>query len=78
MDLSLSQTVILGLFTILSLASACSIARYPRNAYAGVFLGMLVGVVLLIVTSGIVGFVGHIIPFGQIDLWLANLLNYIS
>ncbi|NTF10357.1 hypothetical protein G6L37_23980 [Agrobacterium rubi] len=78
MDLSLSQTALQALFTILSLASACSIARYPRNANAGVLLGVLVSVVLLIVTSGIVGFIAHIIPFGQIDFWLANLLNYIS
>ncbi|WP_246749554.1 hypothetical protein [Agrobacterium rosae] len=74
----MSQTAKLALFTILTLASACSIARYPRNANAGVLLGVLVGVMLLIVTSGIVGFIGHIIPFGQIDLWLENLLNYIS
>jgi hypothetical protein len=29
---------------------------------------------LIIITSTLVGFLGNVLPFGQIDFWLSNLL----
>ncbi|MBN7809047.1 hypothetical protein RMS29_014840 [Agrobacterium rosae] len=75
---SISENALLLCFTVLSLALACSIARHPRKASAGILLGVLVGVALIIVTSAVVGLIANIIPFGQIDFWLVSLFSHIS
>jgi hypothetical protein len=69
----ISQNALLLFLTIGSFALACWIARYPRKAAAGVPLGVAAGVTMLLVASGAVGFIGHVLPFGQLDFWLAQL-----
>ena len=64
-------------FTILSLALSCLLARYPRKASVGIALGVFLGLVLINITSGLVAFLGYALPFGQIDFWLANLVQSI-
>ncbi len=73
MTSSISQTILLLLATIFSLTLTCLVARYPRSAVAGISLGALVGVVLLIISSGLVSFIGYVIPLGQIDFWIGDL-----
>jgi hypothetical protein len=75
MNSSISQVALVVLFQILSIAVACAVARYPRKATTGLSLGVVVGVVLLFVTSGVAGFIGNILPLGQIDFWLASLFS---
>ena len=49
----------------------------PRRPAVGISLGVPVGFLLLIATSRILGFTGYVIPYGQIDFWLAELFNRI-
>ncbi|CUX11558.1 conserved hypothetical protein [Agrobacterium deltaense Zutra 3/1] len=38
-------------------------------------LGVLLGVFLTNLAAGIVAFLGNLLPFGQIDFWLASSLT---
>ena len=73
-DTSFTASALLGLFTVLSLVLSCWLARYPRKTGAGIALGVLVGAFLITLTSGLVAFLGNVVPFGQIDFWLAHSL----
>lgn len=77
MSMSLTQSAVLLLLTILSLAVSSRVARYPQRTFAGVALGVITGLVLIIAMSYVVGFLGYVLPFGQIDFWLASWVNSI-
>jgi uncharacterized membrane protein len=60
-------------FTIVSLGLACWLARRPKKTSAGIILGALLGLALMSIASALVGFLGNVLPFGQIDFWLSSL-----
>jgi len=72
--ISITESTLLALFTIVSLSLACWLARRPAKTSVGITLGVLLGLALIIITSTLVGFLGNVLPFGQIDFWLSNLL----
>ncbi|WP_337268767.1 hypothetical protein [Oryzifoliimicrobium ureilyticus] len=66
----------LGLiFGILSLGCACSLARYPSRPLVGVALGTALGLVLINLSAAIIAFLSYVVPFGQIDFWLASFIT---
>ncbi|QCM00906.1 hypothetical protein CFBP6624_12670 [Agrobacterium tumefaciens] len=71
---SFTESALLVLLTILSLALSCWLARYPRKTSVGITLGVVLGVFLTNLAAGIVAFLGNVLPFGQIDFWLASSL----
>ncbi|GEM_PF-5656657 len=71
---SFTESALLVLLTILSLALSCWLARYPRKTSVGITLGVVLGVFLTNLAAGIVAFLGDVLPFGQIDFWLASCL----
>jgi len=71
---SFTESALLVLLTILSLALSCWLARYPRKTSVGITLGVVLGVFLTNLAAGIVAFLGDVLPFGQIDFWLASSL----
>lgn len=75
MNPSLSQSVLLLALSIPVLGLSCWAARYPKKAVPGIGLGVLVGVVLLNVTSFLVGFLSYVLSFGQVDFWLGSFLQ---
>ena len=72
---SFTEPALLVLLAILSLALSCWLARYPRKTSVGVTLGVVLGVFLTNLAVGIVAFLGNVLPFGQIDFWLASSLT---
>ena len=74
MNPSLSQSALLLALSIPALGLSCWAARYPKKTILGIGLGVLVGVALLNATSFLVGFLGYVLPFRQLDFWLASLL----
>ena len=75
MNPSFSQSVLLLALSIPSLGLSCWAARYPKKTIVGIGLGVVVGLVLLNVATFLVGFLSYVLPFGQLDFWLANLLQ---
>ncbi len=71
---SFTESALLVLLTILSLVLSCWLARYPRKTSVGITLGVVLGVFLTNLAAGIVAFLGNVLPFGQIDFWLASSL----
>ncbi|NSX91868.1 hypothetical protein [Agrobacterium tumefaciens] len=76
-NVSFTETALSIFFAVLSLALSCWLARYPSKTGTGVTLGVLLGVFLINVTAGLVAFLGYVLPFGQIDFWLASSLAQI-
>ncbi|MBP2509313.1 lipopolysaccharide export LptBFGC system permease protein LptF [Agrobacterium tumefaciens] len=74
---SFTEPALLVLLAILSLALSCWLARYPRKTSVGITLGVVLGVFLTNLAAGMVAFLGSVIPFGQIDFWLAGSLTEI-
>ncbi|CAN7399719.1 hypothetical protein EXN32_04770 [Agrobacterium tumefaciens] len=74
---SFTELALLALLAILSLALSCWLARYPRKTSVGIMLGVVLGVFLTNLAAGIVAFLGNVLPFGQIDFWLASSLTEI-
>ncbi|MCZ7932782.1 hypothetical protein O9X90_10700 [Agrobacterium leguminum] len=72
---SFTELALLALLAILSLALSCWLARYPRKTSVGIMLGVLLGIFLTNLAAGIVAFLGNVLPFGQIDFWLASSLT---
>jgi hypothetical protein len=72
---SFTEPALLVLLATLSLALSCWLARYPRKTSVGVTLGVVLGVFLTNLAVGIVAFLGNVLPFGQIDFWLASSLT---
>ncbi|WLD96524.1 hypothetical protein PX860_13385 [Agrobacterium leguminum] len=72
---SFTELALLALLAILSLALSCWLARYPRKMSVGIILGVLLGIFLTNLAAGIVAFLGNVLPFGQIDFWLASSLT---
>ncbi|MGV1957069.1 hypothetical protein ACQZ5G_18725 [Agrobacterium sp. 22-214-1] len=72
---SFTELALLALLAILSLALSCWLARYPRKTSVGIMLGVLLGVFLTNLAAGIVAILGNLLPFGQIDFWLASSLT---
>jgi hypothetical protein len=50
------------------------LARQPAKTSVGITLGVLLGLVLIYTTSALVAFLANVLPFGQIDFWLSNLV----
>ena len=75
MDTSLSQTVLATVFAIPALALTCWAARYPRKTVTGILAGMIVGLILINLASGIAAFLAYILPIGQMDYWLTTLIG---
>ncbi|KAF5881522.1 hypothetical protein E0I74_19715 [Rhizobium laguerreae] len=72
--LSMTESILLAFLTIVSLALASWLARRPAKASVGIILGTLLGLALIVSTSALVGFLGKVLPFGQIDFWLSGLV----
>lgn len=72
---SFTEPALLVLLATLSLALSCWLARYPRKTSVGVTLGVVLGVFLTSLAVDIVAFLGNVLPFGQIDFWLASSLT---
>ena len=68
-----SSLVILAI--VMALAAACLAARYPRNMGTGVMLGTVVGVASLFIFQTVIGFLGGVVPLGQMDFWLARVIS---
>ncbi len=58
---------------VFSLIIASIVARRPTRRRTGIVAGTLAGLVLLVATSAFVGFLGNVVPFGQIDFWLMGM-----
>jgi hypothetical protein len=72
---SLVELGMIGLATALSIAFACWMARRTRRALTGILVGTAVGVALIFLSSALVGFLGQVLPVGQIDYWLAHMIQ---
>lgn len=75
METSFTQSALVLILTVLALGFSCGLARYPKRASAGIILGVLAGIVSMTIVSGIVAFLGYVLPFGQFDFWLASLIG---
>ncbi|RFB97466.1 hypothetical protein B5K08_06120 [Rhizobium leguminosarum bv. trifolii] len=71
--LSISESILWVFFTVASLSLACWLARWPKRTSVGIILGALLGLALMSIASVLVGFLGNVLPFGQIDFWLSSL-----
>ncbi len=71
--MSITEISLQVFFAVLSLVIASIVARRPTRRRTGIVAGTLTGVVLLIATSALVGFLGNVMPFGQIDFWLMGM-----
>jgi len=74
-SVSFTETALMALLAILSLALACWLGRYPRKTSVGILLGVLLGIFVFNVAAGFVALLGNILPFAQIDFWLSNFLT---
>lgn len=70
---STTQVVLLLLANMLAFAIAASVARKAGTASGGVVLGTFAGIAVLVILTWLIGFLGSILPFGQIDFWFAKL-----
>nr|WP_245345067.1 hypothetical protein [Rhizobium sp. Kim5] len=48
-------------------------ARWPKRTSVEIILGALLGLVLMSIASVLTGFLGSVLPPGQIDFWLSSL-----
>lgn len=69
----ITEISLLVFFAVFSLIIASITARRPKSAAAGILAGTLTGLILFVASSALVGFLGHVMPFGQIDFWLAGI-----
>lgn len=53
---SFTESALLVVLTVLSLALSCWLARYPRKTSVGITLGVVLGVFLINLTAGLVAF----------------------
>ena len=74
-NVSFAETALFIFLFIPFLALSCWLARYPSKTSIGVTLGVLLGVLSINVAAGLVAFLGHVLPFGQIDFWLASFFG---
>ncbi|AIC26362.1 hypothetical protein IE4771_CH01212 [Rhizobium etli bv. mimosae str. IE4771] len=75
--LSISASILWVFFTLVSLGLACWLARRPKRTSVGIILGALLGLVLMSIASVLTGFLGSVLPLGQIDFWLSSLMAQI-
>ncbi|WP_064682310.1 hypothetical protein [Rhizobium bangladeshense] len=71
--LSISASILWVFFTLVSLGLACWLARRPKRTSVGIIFGALLGLALMSIAPALTGFLGSILPLGQIDFWLAGL-----
>lgn len=74
---SFTESALAISLAILSLALSCWLARRPRRTATGITLGVVLGVVLFSLAPAFLDFLGHVVPFRQVDSWLAGLLSRI-
>ena len=60
---------------LLALLVATIVARRPARTGRGIFLGTAVGAGSLWLLTNAIVFVSFVVPFGQIDFWLATKLH---
>ncbi|ARO23084.1 hypothetical protein TAL182_CH01275 [Rhizobium sp. TAL182] len=72
-SLSISASILWVFFTLASLGLACWLARRPKRTSVGIILGALLGLALMSIASILTGFLGNVLPMGQIDFWLSSL-----
>jgi hypothetical protein len=57
------------LLTVVAFVAATAVARKPKSAPAGVALGTTVGLTIGVGLPTLFGFLGYVIPFGQLKFW---------
>ena len=60
---------------VTALAVTAWAARRGTTTMRGIALGVLAGVLTATVLGFALGFLGYVVPFGQLDFWLASLLH---
>ena len=75
MNTWLVELGLIGLTTALSVAFACWMARRTRRAWTGILVGTAAGMSLIFLSSALVGFLGQVLPIGQMNYWLASLIH---
>ncbi|MGF9567392.1 hypothetical protein [Neorhizobium sp. JUb45] len=73
--MGVTQAIAFITFNIIAIVVACWVARQPKSTPAGVALGAGCGVVLMAAGSALVGLFAHVLPFGQMDFWLASWIG---
>ena len=69
------MTVLLFLTQIASLAVAIIIGRRSPQRIKGLIAGVLAGLGVSIATGFALGFLGNIVPMGQLEFWFATKLT---
>ena len=55
--------------TVVAFVAATAVARKPKGASAGVAVGTTVGLTIGVGLPALFGFLGYVIPFGQLKSW---------
>ena len=69
------QSAFLIVFSLVALALSSWMARYPQRTSVGILSGVALGFILLNVAAALAAFLANVLPTGQIDFWLANLIG---
>ncbi|HEY5817167.1 MAG TPA: hypothetical protein VIU14_02045 [Mesorhizobium sp.] len=56
------------------LAIAIALARKRESLWSGMAVGLPIGLVVMFVLSFSLAFAGYVLPVGQVEFWLTNLL----
>lgn len=62
---------------VVSLAVTALVARRPARAWTGLLVGVAAGLVTGLVLGFAIGWMETVLPFGQLDFWLARILPWL-
>ena len=71
---TITETILLGAATFLALLVTAWCARLPARKGVGLLAGVAAGAITTVLLNAFVGFARYILPFNQVDFWLAAQL----
>ncbi|MGL4325619.1 MAG: hypothetical protein ACRCTD_16410 [Beijerinckiaceae bacterium] len=71
---TITEVILLGMATCLALLVTAWCARLPARKSLGLLAGVAAGTITTVVLNAAVGFARYILPFNQVDFWLAAQL----
>lgn len=75
MVFSIAQNLLSAILLILCLIVVSAVARLPGRTGRGIAAGVTIGFIIINAAAATVAFLAYVLPLGQIDFWLRNLLG---
>ncbi len=74
----MSLAILSTLAQIIVFALVAVVARRASTRARAIALGVAVGLTGLFAVGFLIGFVGHVLPVGQMDFWLAHQMQRLN